>query len=143
MFGEYLGVLPGTGVHVDWWVGFMAEAFGTFLLMTLILALTEGCNVGRPHEHLAPLFIGATVAAIICILAPLTQAGLNPARDFGPRVFAYLAGWGRIAIPGPDEGYLGVYIVAPVLGAVIAALFFTLIIQPHLEKDTACDAKCC
>ena len=67
---------------------FLGELLGTFLLVLLIFALTEGCNVGRPDHAHAPVFNGLTVTALICLLAPLTQAGLNPARDFGPRLVA-------------------------------------------------------
>ena len=44
--------------------------------------------------------------------APLTQAGFNPARDFGPRVVAYAAGWTGVAF---TDSWL--YIVAPLVGA--------------------------
>ena len=37
------------------------EAFGTFILVVMIFALTEGCNVGRPSDTMAPVFIGLTV----------------------------------------------------------------------------------
>ena len=63
---------------------FIGELVGTFLLVLLIFTLTEGCNVGRPDDAIAPVFIGLTVASIICLIAPLTQAGINPARDFEP-----------------------------------------------------------
>jgi glycerol uptake facilitator protein len=65
------------------------------------------------------LFIGLTVSILISVIAPLTQAGFNPARDFGPRLFAYFAGWGPIAIPGPRGGFFAVYILSPVVGAVV------------------------
>ena len=53
--------------------------------------------------------------------AVLTQACFNPARDFGPRLVAYWAGWKTIAIPGPRGGFFAVYIVAPMAGAVAGA----------------------
>ncbi|WP_418887613.1 aquaporin [Leeuwenhoekiella marinoflava] len=40
------------------------------------------------HHTMAPVFIGITVSIIICLLAPLTLCGINPARDFGPRLVA-------------------------------------------------------
>jgi glycerol uptake facilitator protein len=143
MFGEYFYQPAGNALHVPYGVAFLAEAFGTFLLMTFIFALTEGCNVGRPHEQLAPVFIGAAVAIIICIIAPLTQAGLNPARDFGPRLFAYFAGWGKASIPGPDNGFLGVYILGPIIGAVAATAFFKGLFQPQSQNGTDDKVNCC
>lgn len=82
-----------------------AEAFGTFLLMLMIFCLTEGCNLGRPDNNLAPVFIGLTITSIICLIGPLTQAGLNPARDFGPRLVAWIFGWGDAAFPDQRGGF--------------------------------------
>lgn len=106
-----------------------AECVGTFLLVFLIFSLTEGCNIGRPDNSFAPLFIGLTVTIIICIIAPLTQAGLNPARDLSPRLLCYLAGWGKAAFPDTNFG-LVVYGISPILGASLAALVFTRIVEP-------------
>ncbi len=118
-----------------------AECVGTFLLVFLIFSLTEGCNIGRPDNAFAPVFIGLTVTVIICIIAPLTQAGLNPARDFSPRLFSYFAGWGKAAHPDNNFG-LFVYGLSPVIGASLAALFFTRIIEPiFLTKNNA--QTCC
>ena len=131
MFGEYFPN-PGfasAGLGVSMGNAALAEALGTFILVIMIFALTEGCNVGRPDGGVAPVFIGATVAAIISIIAPLTQAGLNPARDFGPRLVAYLAGWGSVAIPGPRGGFFMVYIVAPLVGGAAAAVFFRFVMS--------------
>ena len=83
MFGEYYAA-PGSLAIVSMPLSMTTEALGTFLLLLMIFALTEGCNVGRPNDAMAPLFIGLTVTSIIGLIAPLTQAGLNPARDFGP-----------------------------------------------------------
>ena len=142
MFGEFYPN-PGVGsvAAVTYWNGFGAEAVGTFLLVLMIFTLTEGCNVGRPDDALAPLFIGMTVTTIICVLAPLTQAGLNPARDLGPRLFAWLAGWGPAAFPDDRYGFLVIYVLAPLVGGIAASLLFVHLLEPMMNKKNNCN--CC
>lgn len=135
MFGEYYAQ-PGSTAVVSMPLAMAAEAFGTFLLVLFIFALTEGCNVGRPSDTMAPVFIGLTVTSIICLIAPLTQAGLNPARDFGPRMVAWIMGWKCAAFPDCCGGFFWVYILAPIAGGAIAALFFLYIIEPIMKKRT-------
>lgn len=140
MFGEYYPNPSAQLAEVSFFNAFGAEAFGTFLLVLLIFTLTEGCNVGRPDDTLAPVFIGLTVTSIICLIAPLTQAGINPARDFGPRLFASLAGWGKAAFPDNCGGFFFIYILAPVLGASAASLFFVRILEPAMAwKKEECN----
>ncbi|MBA3013910.1 MAG: aquaporin family protein [Proteobacteria bacterium] len=143
IFGEFF---PNPGVaavvSVSTLNAFAAEVTGTFILVFLIFALTDGCNVGRPDDTLGPLFIGLTVMALICIIAPLTQAGFNPARDLAPRIFAAIAGWGRAAFPSPDHAFLTVYVAGPCLGGSLAALVFTKLLQPVLERKTGDDCGC-
>ena len=135
MFGEYYAA-PGSTSVVSLPLAIATEAFGTGLLLLMIFALTEGCNVGRPFDTLAPLFIGLTVSSIICLVAPLTQAGLNPARDFGPRMVAWIFGWGSAAFPDQSGGFFLVYILGPVLGAAITALFFIYGLEPTMHKSS-------
>jgi glycerol uptake facilitator protein len=111
-----------------------AEALGTALLVFFIFALTDQYNENRPGRGGVALCIGLIVTALICIIAPLTQAGLNPARDFGPRLVAYFAGWGRIAIPGPRGGFFVVYILAPILGALAGGGAYDLLLRPAMER---------
>ncbi len=119
------------------------DAGATVEELNWIFALTEGCNVGRPSEAMAPIFIGATVSVLIAVLAPLTQCGINPARDFGPRLIAWLAGWDIIAIPGPHGGFFWVYILAPMLGGIVAALSFRFVVSPLMgaKQDEICGCK--
>lgn len=109
----------------------LAEGLGTAFLAFFVFALTNPRNAGSPGDRLAPVFIGLTVSIVISVVAPLTQAGLNPARDFGPRLFAFCAGWGSIAIPGPSGGFFTVYILAPVLGALLGAGGHQYFAQTH------------
>lgn len=143
MFGEFYPN-PGDALNstVSLPLAMCAEGFGTFLLALFIFMLTEDCNVGRPSSDMQPLFIGLTVSSIIFFIAPLTQAGLNPARDFGPRVVAYLAGWSDAALPDAVGGWFWVYILAPIMGSSLAALLFKYVLEPiEKNKNKQCDCN--
>ena len=109
-----------------------AEGIGTAILVFFVFALTDARNRNRPNGTLFALFIGLTITILICLLAPLTQAGFNPARDFGPRVVAYFAGWGAVAIPGPRGGFFTVFILAPIVGGLVGGGLYDLLIRPGL-----------
>eukprot|EP00471_Norrisiella_sphaerica_P001805 CAMPEP_0184492326 /NCGR_PEP_ID=MMETSP0113_2-20130426/22868_1 /TAXON_ID=91329 /ORGANISM="Norrisiella sphaerica, Strain BC52" /LENGTH=143 /DNA_ID=CAMNT_0026877051 /DNA_START=69 /DNA_END=500 /DNA_ORIENTATION=- len=104
----------------------LIEGWGTLILCFVIFSLTHeknkilGADKDGEVRPMLPFFIGFTVSTLISLYAPLTQAGWNPARDFGPRIVAACAGWGWIAIPGPRSGFW-VYIVGPMIGGPIGA----------------------
>jgi glycerol uptake facilitator protein len=121
-------------------IAFFAEVLGTLLLALVVFAVTDERNLAAPTGRLAPVFIGLDVAILISVIAPLTQACFNPARDFGPRLFAYFAGWGAIAIPGRGTGFLTVYILAPLVGAVLGGGLYDYLLRPCLpdpQRDRA------
>ncbi len=125
VFGEYFPNPAVYGSATEAWrvvslqTAFVAEFIGTGMLAFLVGALTSTRNSAKPSAAFVAVMIGLGVAAIISIIAPLTQAGLNPARDFGPRLVSWFLGWGDIAIPGPRGGWFTVYILAPCLGALV------------------------
>lgn len=120
--------------HVPPYAAFFAELVGTAVLALVVFAVTDARNRAAPPAALAPVFIGLCVAALISIIAPLTQACFNPARDFGPRLFAYFAGWGAAAIPGPNgSGFFIVYILAPTLGAVAGGGLYERVLRTFLS----------
>ena len=132
IYGEYFpnpAIYGTTGEAyemIGFKTGFFAELFGTAMLAFIVSVVTHGRNHARPRSAGAAIVIGVGVASIISVLAPLSQAGLNPARDFGPRLIAYFAGWGDIAIPGPRDGWFLVYILAPLIGAIIGGGIYRL-----------------
>lgn len=150
-YGEYFpnpggfatGDLPLDTTSLQQWnqmvtqpVACLAEILGTAILALVVVALTEPSNTSGP-KNLTPAFIGLTVTILICVLAPLTQACFNPARDFGPRVFAWGAGWGEIALPGPKPlGFLTVYILSPIAGSIIGVGFYQLLLRPNVIGTT-------
>jgi glycerol uptake facilitator protein len=137
IFGEYFpnpaifGSGPDTYALTSPLQAFAVEAFGTAILMLVIFTLTDPRNPFAPTPGLVPFFIGFTVAILICLFAPITQAGWNPARDFGPRLVAWMAGFGSIAIPGPRNGFW-IYIVGPFAGALVGAFIYSRLIAAPL-----------
>ena len=102
----------------------------------MVFSLTEDSNTGRPDNSLTPVFIGLTVTSIIGLIALLTQAGINPARDFGPRMVAWIFGWKEIAFPDHYGGFFFVYILAPLIGGAVAAFFYVGIVGPAMKNST-------
>ena len=130
VFGEYF---PNPAAFDDNSIvstveAFFIEAWGTAVLVFVIFVLTDKHNttVGSGNNKVVvPMLIGLTLGFLVAMYGSLTQAGYNPARDFGPRLFAAIAGWGRIAIPGPRNGFW-LYIVAPLIGGPIGAAIHDL-----------------
>lgn len=121
--------------HISVLQAFCIETVITAILMCLILALTDDGN-GIPRGPLAPLLIGILIAVIGASMGPLTGFALNPARDFGPKLFAGMAGWGELALTGGrDIPYFLVPIFGPLLGACLGAFGYRALIGRHLPCD--------
>jgi glycerol uptake facilitator protein len=106
------------------------QVVGTAFLLVFVLALTDERNQ-PPKSNLAPLLVGLAVAAIGMSFGANAGYAINPARDFGPRFFAWLAGWGQVALPGV-HGYVWVPIVGPLIGGVVGAVVYDLFIRDVL-----------
>jgi glycerol uptake facilitator protein len=118
------------------WVGpFVDQVVGTAFLVAFVFAVVDELN--QPvRANLAPVVIGFVVVAIGLSFGANAGYAINPARDFGPRLFAGLAGWGEVAIPGNYanvSGYLWIPIVGPFLGGLIGAFLYDLVIRDTLR----------
>ena len=102
--------------------GIVAEAIGTFLLVTAVMALAVD---RRAPAGWAGFMIGLAVAAAILVIGPLTGSSLNPARTFGPLLVTTIGGGDT------DWGDLPVYIVGPLAGGAFAALLYDIVAHPR------------
>lgn len=108
----------------------------TAFLMLGIFAVTEERNVLAPMGNSGALIMGLLVALIGASAGYLEAWALNPARDFGPRLFAYLMGWGAQASPSPGN-YWWVPIAGPLIGGVVGAGAYQHLIRPYLPSKHA------
>jgi glycerol uptake facilitator protein len=114
----------------------MDQVVLTAFLMIGIFAVTEERNVLAPQGNSGALIIGLLVAMIGASAGYLEAWALNPARDFGPRLFAYVMGWGAQAFPSPGN-YWWVPIVGPLIGGVVGAAAHHYLILPYLPSKRA------
>jgi len=114
----------------------MDQVVLTAFLMIGIFAVTEERNVLAPQGNSGALIIGLLVAMIGASAGYLEAWALNPARDFGPRLFAWMMGWGAQAFPSPGN-YWWVPIMGPLIGGVVGAAAHHYLILPYLPSKRA------
>jgi MIP family channel proteins len=95
------------------WLGLLAEAFGTFMLMWAVMAVAVNPN---GEKHFAGLVIGGALGLAVMVVGPATGAGLNPARWLGP------------ALASGSFPDFWIYIVGPLVGALAAALGYRALV---------------
>ena len=99
--------------------GLLDQTIGTALLLFMVLALTDERNQ-PPGANLTPVLVGAVVVAIGVSFGGMHGYAINPARDFGPRLFTVVAGFRNNGLT--DGGMVfWVPIVGPIVGALIGA----------------------
>src|SRR5947209_1816050 len=106
------------------------EFIGTALLVGLILAIVDGRN--QPVQaNLNPLIIGILIVAIGASFGANTGYAINPARDFGPRLWiGFVSGFASFSA---DNFYFWIPIVAPLLGGVVGAFIYDYTIGKVIE----------
>lgn len=114
------------------------QIIGTCFLMLFVLAIVDSMNLGV-KANLAPFMVGMAVAAIGMSFGTGAGYAINPARDFGPRLFCWLSGWGTNAFPGPN-GYWWVPIVGPLIGAPLGVVLYKFFIADGLAAKAAASA---
>ena len=132
LFGRDVALQVNFGAHIPApWVS-AASAFGFeviygFLLMFVIMGVATDKRVAAPIPGLS---IGLTVALSIMMGGPVSDASMNPIRSLAPAVFA----------GGQALSVLPIYLVAPTLGAVLAALTYEALRDgPHQAQAAPAD----
>jgi glycerol uptake facilitator protein len=111
--------------------GFIDQVIGTALLVGLILAIIDEFNT-PPVANLIPIMVGLAVVAIGISFGGMHGYPINPARDFGPRLFTVLAGFKNNGLT--DGGHVfWVPILAPLAGGLLGAAVYDFGIRRFLK----------
>ncbi|MDP9047551.1 MAG: aquaporin Z [Bacteroidota bacterium] len=98
---------------------FIAETVFTFLFLVVIY----GTTAKRANPAMAGLAIGLSLTLIHLVIIPITGTSVNPARSLGPAIFA----------GGKALNQLWLFVVAPILGGLVAAGFWKVVME---QKET-------
>jgi len=112
------------------WGPLLDQIVGTALLLGLIAALTDTRNQA-PKANISGFIIGLVVVAIGLSFGTNAGYAINPARDLGPRLFTYIAGWSRLAFPGAGQwfdNYWWIPIVGPLIGGVVGIYVYDFLV---------------
>uniref|UniRef100_A0A8C1SEN0 Aquaporin 10a n=1 Tax=Cyprinus carpio TaxID=7962 RepID=A0A8C1SEN0_CYPCA len=111
---------------------FLDQVVGTAMLMLCILPLNDKRNAPAP-EALLPPIVGTVVLGISMSMSANCGAAINPARDLGPRLFIFTAGWGTEVFTCYDY-FFWIPLVAPMVGGVLGSIIYLVFIQWHLPE---------
>lgn len=107
----------------------MTEIFGTAVLLWGVLASGDAKNTGLMH-NLGPFLVGGAVLAVGLSLGGPSGYAINPARDFGPRVFGALIGTQDLF----DGLYWLVPLLAPIVGGLLGVYTYDWFVTNYLPK---------
>jgi glycerol uptake facilitator protein len=113
--------------------GFLDQLIGTGLLVLLVFAIIDEFNM-PPGANLAPVLIGLVVVAIGMSFGGMHGYAINPARDFGPRLFTAVAGFRNNGLTDGSRVWW-IPVVAPLLGGLIGAAIYDFGIRRFLRTS--------
>uniref|UniRef100_UPI00398F1558 aquaporin-9-like n=1 Tax=Pristiophorus japonicus TaxID=55135 RepID=UPI00398F1558 len=128
---------PATGISTR--NAFITEIVATAVLLICILCVVDEKNAGAP-PFMRPPLIAVSVLIIGIGLGANTGYAINPARDFAPRLFTYLAGWG-VEVFTAGNGWWWIPLVAPMLGGPLGCLAYELIVELHHEDAKVLEVR--
>lgn len=115
--------------------GFLDQTIGTAILLFMVMALTDERNQ-PPGANLTPVLVGAVVVAIGMSFGGMHGYAINPARDFGPRLFTVVAGFRNNGLTDGSMVFW-VPIVGPILGGIVGAAAYQWGIGPFLPDHAS------
>lgn len=111
--------------------GFLDQVIGTALLLCMIFAISDERNL--PVGNLGPILVGLVVIGVGMSFGGMHGYAINPARDFGPRLFTAVAGFQN---NGLTDGSLVFWIpiAGPIVGGLVGAAVYEFAVRRSLPS---------
>jgi glycerol uptake facilitator protein len=109
------------------------QIIGTAVLVMLVLAITDARNMA-PGANMAPFIIGLVVVGIGMAIGAAAGYAINPARDLGPRLAAWVCGWAGAFNDQRGDFYAWVPIIGPLLGGALGGYVYDFFVGQYLPE---------
>ena len=114
---------------------FWDQFVATAIYITCIVSIGDPKNTPAEIPHVLKAFLCGTALFVTdCAFGLNCGYAINPARDFAPRVFTLMFGWGSKVFEASDY-YFWIPLVAPMLGATFATINYKLFVSNHWQQD--------
>ncbi|GEL94546.1 aquaporin [Cellulomonas composti] len=122
-FGDHspLGTASSGELTFSLFAALVVEVIVTAVFVGVILGVTDR----RADSKIAPLIIGLTLAVLILVAMPATNASVNPARSFAAALYSDTWAWQQ----------LWAFVVAPLAGGALAAIVYRAFANPPLDDE--------
>jgi len=114
--------------------GLFDQVFATTLLIIVVLAVSDKKSKSEISHAVTATVLGGTVILIGTTFCYNSGYAINPARDFGPRLLTYIAGWGSQVFTAGNY-FFWIPIVGPMIGAVVGTIAYYGFIGNHWPDD--------
>jgi glycerol uptake facilitator protein len=114
--------------------GFFDQVLGTALLIIIIFAISDEHNL-PPSANLSPVLVGLGVVLIGMSFGGMHGYAINPARDFGPRLFTVVAGFQNNGLTDGSNIFI-VPLVGPLIGGVLGGTLYELCVRRFLPRTS-------
>ncbi|XP_074602119.1 aquaporin-9-like isoform X2 [Brevipalpus obovatus] len=123
------GTLPNAEISAG--TCFIDQVVCVAFFLLIICAITDERNMGT-SKGLIPIAIGVADLSLMAFAFGYNcGAPVNPARDFAPRAFTFISGWGGEVFSVRDYNYFWIPVIACHIGGIIGCWLYTLMISSH------------
>jgi aquaporin-9 len=112
--------------------GLVDQIMSTMTLTIILQGITRRRHGVPPY--LQPYLVGVAVSLLSLGYSENCQCAMNPARDFGPRLFTFFVGYGWDVFSYRDYGWFWIPLVGPCIGALLGGVLYKVFVGNFVSE---------